>query len=126
MLDPPVYNADAVTDEEIRANADTLIRTLSTFGVGARVVAYEKGPRITRYEIKPDDGTRVRAITNLAEEISMSLACDGIRIERIRDVIGVEVPNRNSQSVYLRSLVDRDEFKKATSKTTVCLGCDVT
>ena len=126
MLDPPVYNADAVTDEEIRANADTLIRTLSTFGIGARVVAYEKGPRITRYEIKPDDGTRVRAITNLAEEISMSLACDGIRIERIRDVIGVEVPNRNSQSVYLRSLVDRDEFKKAASKTTVCLGCDVT
>lgn len=126
MLDMPVYNADAVSDDEIRANADTLIRTLATFGVGARVVAYEKGPRITRYEIKPDDGTRVRAITNLAEEISMSLACDGIRIERIRDVIGVEVPNRNSQSVYLRSLVDRDEFKKAGSKTTVCLGCDVT
>lgn len=113
---------------EIQANADKLIETLASFNVRARISSIARGPRITRYELVPDAGIRIRSIANLVDDISMNLASAGIRIEAPipgKAAVGIEVPNRKSSTVSLRDLLDTDAYRSIPSKTCVCLGSDV-
>ena len=129
LLKPGENKMTASSEEEIRRNAENLIDTLDSFNITATINHVSRGPRITRYELRPDKGIRIRSITNLIDDISMSLATPGIRIEApIPGVaaVGVEVPNRVSTAVRLRDMLDNDKFRQATSKTTVCVGSDVT
>ena len=113
---------------EIQANADKLIETLASFNVRARISSIARGPRITRYELVPDAGIRIRSIANLVDDISMNLASAGIRIEAPipgKAAVGIEVPNKKSSTVNLRDLLDTDAYRSIPSKTCVCLGSDV-
>ncbi len=117
------------TDEEIQRNSESLLETLASFNVQATIRNVSRGPRITRYEIVPKRGVRIRNITNLQDDISMNLASAGIRIEAPIpgiSAVGVEVPNRKSTPVRLRDMLDNEAFRSAASKTTVCVGSDVT
>lgn len=108
--------------------AITLCQTLRSFNVNTTVSNISRGPRITRYELVPDTGVRIRSIANLVDDISMALATAGIRIEAPipgKAAVGVEVPNTTPTTVRLRSLLDNDAFKTASAKTTVCLGADI-
>ena len=108
--------------------AITLCQTLKSFNVNTTVSNISRGPRITRYELVPDTGIRIRSIANLVDDISMALATAGIRIEAPipgKSAVGVEVPNTTPTTVRLRSLLDNDAFKSAHAKTTVCLGADI-
>ena len=114
---------------EVQANAEKLVQTLDNFKVRTHVAGYSRGPRITRYEVVPDAGVRVRAISSLVEDISMNLATSGIRIEAPipgKSAVGVEVPNTAPTIVRLRRLLDTDKFRNFPEKTVVCLGEDVT
>lgn len=114
--------------EELSSNANKLVETLKSFKVETRLVDVSRGPAITRYELAPKEGVRVRQIANLVDDIALNLATTGVRIEAPipgKAAVGVEVPNKTVSTVYLRELVDTESFRKATSKLNVCLGVDV-
>ncbi len=120
-----VKNEDV--SEEMRSTAIKLVETLRSFKVKTRIIDVSRGPSITRYELAPEEGVRVRAIENLVDDISLSLATTGIRIAPVpgKSAIGVEVPNKNVSIVYLKELLDNQQFRNAKSRVTVGLGMDV-
>ena len=111
--------------------ADTaakLQKTLYSFGVSAKVENVSVGPTITRYELKPAEGTRVSKIANLADDIALNLAAETIRIEAPipgKQAVGIEVPNTEKMAVHLREVIESPEFEENKSKLSVALGKDV-
>ena len=109
-------------------NAAKLQKTLFSFGVSAKVENVSVGPTITRYELKPAEGTRVSKIANLADDIALNLAAETIRIEAPipgKQAVGIEVPNEKKEAVHLREVIESDEFENNKSKLSVALGKDV-
>ncbi len=120
--------ATAANVDELKENAQRLIDTLRSFNVRTKISNVSHGPTITRYELTPESGTRVRAISNLADDIALSLAAPGVRIEAPipgKAAVGVEVPNRVRENVYLRGLLENEEFTSSDSRLLTALGSDV-
>ncbi len=120
--------ADTDCQTELQENARILKETLKSFKVEIRDISYSRGPTITRYELKPEVGTRVRSIANLVDDIALSLATSGVRIEAPipnKPAVGIEVPNRVRATVYLRDLIENTKFTDPKSRLTSCLGMDV-
>ena len=114
--------------EELETNAEKLVGILRSFNVKTKIVNVSRGPTITRYELQPEAGTRVRSVANLVDDIALGLAADGVRIEAPipgKSAIGIEVPNSTVSTVYIRDLIDSEPFRSAKSKLTTCLGMDV-
>lgn len=110
------------------ANAKKLEETLASFGVEAKVLQIHKGPTVTRYELQPKQGVKVSKIVNLADDIALNLAASGIRIEAPipgKSAVGIEVPNETSEVVYLRDVIDTDNFAAFPSKLAFALGKDI-
>ncbi|WP_129691240.1 DNA translocase FtsK [Gottfriedia acidiceleris] len=126
LVEPPIEqfnDGDWVEDQK-----QLLQETLLNFNVGAKVIAATQGPTVTRFEVQPDPGVKVNKITNLQDDIKLSLAARDIRIEAPipgRSAIGIEVPNKESKPVYLRELVNQDKFLQSESPLTVALGLDI-
>ena len=100
----------------------------SSFGVEATLLGTSRGPAVTRYELTPAAGVKISKITNLADDIALSLAAVGVRIEAPipgKAAIGIEVPNKTVSTVYLRSILESDQFRRASSPLTFCLGRDI-
>ncbi len=117
-----------ISDEVLRKNGERLVETLRSFRVDVEMSHISKGPTITRYELTPKAGVRVRSIANLVDDIALALETQGIRIEAPipgKAAVGIEVPNKNLSTVYLRSLIDTDAFKNHKSKINCCLGKNV-
>ena len=113
---------------ELAQNAQKLMDTLASFNIRIKGMDYSRGPTITRYELQPEAGVRVRSIANLVDDISLSLATTGVRIEAPipnKPAVGIEVPNQTPETVYLRSLIDTERFENEQSRLTACLGADV-
>ena len=129
MLRPPEeMNRDENVSKELRENADKIIDTLESFHVHVNISHVSRGPTVTRYELEPSAGTRVRSITNLLDDIALSLATSGVRSDGIitgKSAIGIEVPNKTVNTVYIRELIEDDRFSDAKSRLTTCLGMDV-
>ena len=129
MLRPPEeMNRDENVSKELRENADKIIDTLESFHVHVGISHVSRGPTVTRYELEPAAGTRVRSITNLLDDIALSLATSGVRSDGIitgKSAIGIEVPNKIVNTVYIRELIDDERFADAKSRLTTCLGMDV-
>ena len=101
---------------------------LNSFKVSTRIVDISRGPTITRYELQPDDGVRVKQISNLVDDISLGLASTGVRIEAPipgKAAVGVEVPNKVVATVFLREMIEDKVFKSEKHKLLVSLGMDV-
>ena len=131
---PPLsylHAAEPMTEEnqeEIRATVQNLYNTLQNFRINIVDIAYSFGPTVTRYELAPAPGVRVRSIVNLADDISLAFASK-VRIEAPipgKSAVGIEVPNKKRSSVFLRELIESKAFTEAPSKLTSCLGADVT
>ena len=121
-------NNDESVDQELRENADKIIETLDNFHVRVGISHVSRGPTVTRYELEPSAGTRVRSITNLLDDIALSLATSGVRSDGIitgKSAIGIEVPNKTVNTVYIRALIEDERFADAKSRLTTCLGMDV-
>ncbi|MBR4835549.1 MAG: DNA translocase FtsK, partial [Clostridia bacterium] len=124
--DQGVNDGDIQT--EIQENADKLIEALSSFNVTASIKGVDRGPRITRYEVVPAKGVKVSSIMNLQDDIALTLAAGDIRMEAPipgKSAVGIEIPNKKSNIVRLRELLETEDFKGARSKTFVCIGKDV-
>ncbi|HTY13547.1 MAG TPA: DNA translocase FtsK [Candidatus Omnitrophota bacterium] len=105
-----------------------LEETLGSFGVEARVVSINQGPAVTRYELQPGPGVKVSRIANLADDIALNLAAQGVRIEAPvpgKSVVGIEVPNTYVTPVRLKEIIKPNEFQRNPSKLFVGLGKDL-
>lgn len=114
--------------EELHENAARLVNVLASFNVKTKIVGASRGPTITRYELLPEAGTRVRSIANLVDDIALNLATTGVRIEAPipgKAAVGIEVPNKTAETVYLRTLLETDLFQQNPSKIATSLGENV-
>lgn len=128
-LNLPKNTDSSGLEAELKQNANKLVETLKSFGVETRIVDIACGPSVTRYEIQPAAGVKISKITNLADDIALNLAASGVRIEAPipnKAAVGIELPNKNRQSVTLREVIDTPAYKNAKSKLTVALGKDIT
>ena len=101
---------------------------IRSYGVGATITGAVRGPSITRYELRLDQGVKLSKIENLGKDIALSLGVESVRIAPIPDkisTVGVEVPNRQRTTVWLGDLIDSDVFKNSKSKLSVAMGKDI-
>ncbi len=118
---------EAFDKKAIRDTAVKLQKTLASFGVEAKVTNITKGPTVTRYELTPNTGVKVSKIVNLSDDIALNLEAKSIRIEAPipgKAAVGIEVPNKTSEAVTLREVIESDVFDNAESKLTFALGKD--
>ena len=117
-----------ISQVDTQAAARQLEQTFTSFGVSAKVVNVRSGPVITQYEVQPAPGVRVNRIANLSDDIALSLAAPGVRIEAPipgKNAIGIEVPNKKRSSVMLRDVLESGAFRNAKSKVSVALGKNI-
>lgn len=124
----PQSKTNMITEEEIMEVQRKLVDKLASLKVEVELSGYSVGPSVTRYELTPGPGVKVKAITSLTEDIALTLGSDGIRVATVpgKAVVGVEVPNKKVTVVSLRSLIESQDFMNAKSKITVCVGLTVT
>ncbi|WP_191566964.1 DNA translocase FtsK [Metabacillus idriensis] len=123
---PPKEFVDDI--DWLREQTELLNVTLENFNVKARVVHVTQGPAVTRLEVQPEPGVKVNKITNLTDDIKLSLSAKDIRIEAPipgKNRIGIEVPNRHSKMVYLREILRSADFRNNPSPLTAALGLDI-
>lgn len=128
LLTADTENKNIDASSELRMNAERLVQTLESFKVRTKVINISRGPTITRYELAPEEGVRVRAIANLVDDIALNLASTGVRIEAPipgKAAVGVEVPNQIRTTVYLRTLIEDKRFEQSKGRLTCALGVDV-
>lgn len=114
-----------VSQDELEANKDQIVATLSNFGIGISKISATIGPTVTLYEIIPNAGVKISKIKNLEDDIALSLAALGIRIIAPipgKGTIGIEVPNKNREMVPIRALLASEKFQKSTADLPVVLG----
>ncbi len=113
---------------ELKANAEKLVSTLDSFGVKTRILDISRGPSVTRYELQPRAGVKISRITSLADDIALNLAVADVRIEAPipgKPAVGIEVPNRKSTSVAIRSIFESSNYSRMASPLTIALGKDI-
>ncbi len=133
---PPIsylQPGEPMTEEnryELEQSSIALEETLRSFHVGITDhPRYAYGPTVTRYEVTPAAGVRVRTITNLSDDIALALrSSGGIRIEAPipgTNSVGIEIPNKTRSTIYLRELIESKAFSSSQSKLTACLGSGI-
>ena len=113
---------------EIEKNAQTLKETLKSFGITVSISNVSVGPSVTRYELQPEQGVKLAKIVSLSNDIKMRLAAADIRIEAPipgKSAVGIEVPNKNSQVVYLGDILSSPAFQENQMKLAFGVGKDI-
>ncbi len=114
---------------DVKANANTIKRTLRDFGISVEMDAVESGPTITRYALKPAQGVRIAKIAGLQQELQLALKAESIRVEAPipgKSLVGIEVPNQVRATVDLASLLTTPEYTDSPHPLLIALGKDVT
>lgn len=128
LLNPPMTRFAQENIDWIENQEHLLNEALKNFGVRASVVNITQGPSVTRFEVQPEPGVKVNKITNLSDDIKLSLAAKDIRIEAPipgKHTIGIEVPNKKSRPVLISEIIRTDSFQKSSSPLTAVLGLDI-
>ena len=114
--------------ESLLMNSRILEKKLSDFGVMGKVVRVHPGPVITMYEYEPAPGVKVNKIVGLTDDLAMALRAISIRIIAPlpgKSVVGIEIPNPSRETVYLRTVLESEGFRKSSSELTVAMGKDI-
>ncbi len=122
------YDFEERSSNEQNIRAKKLIDTLASFGVGAKITGILRGPAVTRYELQPNPGVKVSKIVSLSDDIALNLASTGVRIEAPipgKEAVGIEVPNKEVEVVYLHDVIASREYKASESKLTFAIGKDI-
>ncbi|MBP5665516.1 MAG: DNA translocase FtsK, partial [Clostridia bacterium] len=134
LLKPADGERDSVVDNddiyalEAERNAEKLKATLRNFGIGVWITGITRGPTVTRFEFKPDEGIKISRIVALTDDIALSLAASAVRMEAPipgKPAIGIEIPNKTPSTVYIHDVLDSNEYKTAKSKLSVAIGKDI-
>lgn len=113
---------------ELNANKQRLSDTIHSFGIDANIVNVTRGPSVTRYELELDQGVRLNKLTNLSDDIALSLGASGVRIAPIPgkiSMVGIEVPNKLVSPVNIRTVLSSSEFQDSPSKVSFAVGKDI-
>ena len=128
LLNKNTEAGEAISDSEYRNTAITLQETLASFDVNVTVEDISVGPSVTLYELKPEQGVKVSKVLSLANDIKLALAASDIRIEAPipgKSAIGIEVPNKKKQTVFLRDLFESRAFKNGNESIGFAVGKDI-
>jgi DNA segregation ATPase FtsK/SpoIIIE, S-DNA-T family len=128
LLDVGEKKEVKVDRESIQANASILEKKLKDYGIEGKVTEVRPGPVITMYEFEPAPGIKVSRISNLSDDLAMALSAVSIRIIAPipgKAVVGIEVPNKNRQTVYLREIIESDAFKSIPSYLALAVGTSI-
>jgi len=115
----------SVTKEELQANKDKIVETLTNFKIGISSIKATIGPTVTLYEIVPEAGVKISKIKNLEDDIALSLAALGIRIIAPipgKGTIGIEVPNKNKEMVSMKSVISTEKFMNSDMALPIGFG----
>lgn len=121
-------NSNIIPEEQLRTTAKKLQDTLHNFGVEVSVSNISCGPTVTRYEIQPKQGVKVSKIVSLTDDIKLSLAASDIRVEAPipgKSAVGIEVPNKVNNTVFLREILESQEYKNSDKGITFAIGKDI-
>ena len=114
--------------EEMSANARRLSATIKSFGIPAEICDVTRGPTVTRYEVELEQGVKLNRLTNLSDDIALALGVSGVRIAPVPDkisIVGIEVPNKKTTTVYLRDIIDTPAFREKNSSLAFAIGKDI-
>jgi len=128
LLDHDGDEAKPIDRDSLMMNARLLEKKLKDFNVEGEVVEVKPGPVVTMYEFAPAPGVKVNKIAGLADDLSMALKALSIRIVAPipgRGVVGIEIPNRDREMVYLKEILDSEEYRKSGGRLPLALGKDI-
>jgi S-DNA-T family DNA segregation ATPase FtsK/SpoIIIE len=128
LLDPPPPRPAGTAAEVLESLSRRVESLLKSFGIEVRVVAVEPGPVITRFEVEPAPGVKVSQISNLAKDLARGLSVISVRVVEVipgKSVIGLEIPNRQREIVYLREVLESAIYDQSASPLTLALGKDI-
>jgi DNA segregation ATPase FtsK/SpoIIIE, S-DNA-T family len=128
LLDHEDSGVAPVDREALTMNARILEKKLADFGVAGEVTEVKPGPVVTMYEFSPAPGVKVNKIAGLSDDLAMALQAIAIRIVAPipgRGVVGIEIPNHDRQTVYLKEILASDEFQRSGSRLPMALGQDI-
>jgi S-DNA-T family DNA segregation ATPase FtsK/SpoIIIE len=117
----------AINEAEVKALAEVLTEKCAEFSVCGAVTQINPGPVVTTYEFKPDAGVKYSRITSLSDDLCLALRAESILIERMpgKSTVGIQVPNHNRETIWLREVVESQEFLGTKSKLTLAMGKDI-
>lgn len=124
----PESRSKSMTSKELKATAALITSKLKDFGVDGEIMDITPGPIITMYEFRPAPGIKINRIVALADDLAMALKATPVRVVAPipgKNAVGIEIPNRSRETVYLRKIIASNEFITATSSLTLALGTDI-
>jgi S-DNA-T family DNA segregation ATPase FtsK/SpoIIIE len=127
LVKPPAAKAEAINEEALEKNARLLETVLEDFGVRGQIVQVRPGPVVTLYEFEPAPGIKASRIIGLADDIARSMSAISVRVAVVsgRNVIGIELPNRKAETVFLRELLDSPVYEGHPGRLALILGKDI-
>jgi DNA segregation ATPase FtsK/SpoIIIE, S-DNA-T family len=127
LAKPPTVKIEAINEESLEKNARLLETVLEDFGVRGQIVQIRPGPVVTLYELEPAPGIKASRIISLADDIARSMSALSVRVAVVsgRNVIGIELPNRKAETVFLRELLDSPVYENHPGRLSLILGKDI-
>jgi S-DNA-T family DNA segregation ATPase FtsK/SpoIIIE len=119
--------AHIVREQALREEARTLVEKCGEFGVDGQVTQINPGPVVTTFEFRPDAGVKYSRVTGLADDLCLAMAAESILIERMagKSTVGIQVPNHERETIWLRDVVECESFAQSKSKLAIALGKDI-
>jgi S-DNA-T family DNA segregation ATPase FtsK/SpoIIIE len=116
-----------VREDELREEARILVEKCAEFGVDGVVEQINPGPVVTTFEFRPNAGVKVARIVGLADDLCLAMAAESILIERMpgKSTVGIQVPNHDRETIWLREVVESESFAQSKSKLAIALGKDI-
>ena len=128
LLKEQESTARSITPKELKANAELITTKLKDFGVDGEILEIKPGPLITMYEFTPAPGIKINKIVNLADDLAMALKASPVRVVAPipgKNAVGIEIPNRTRETVYLRSILSSKAFLSSQAPLSLALGSDI-
>jgi DNA segregation ATPase FtsK/SpoIIIE, S-DNA-T family len=127
LAKPHAIKAETIDEDALEKNARLLETVLEDFGVRGQIVQVRPGPVVTLYELEPAPGIKASRIIGLADDIARSMSAISVRVAVVagRNVIGIELPNRKAETVFLRELLDSPVYEKHPGRLALILGKDI-
>jgi S-DNA-T family DNA segregation ATPase FtsK/SpoIIIE len=125
-----LYRSDEIAivrEQALRDEARTLVEKCAEFGVDGQVTQINPGPVVTTFEFRPDAGVKYSRVTGLADDLCLAMAAESILIERMagKSTVGIQVPNHERETIWLRDVVECESFAQSKSKLAIALGKDI-
>jgi S-DNA-T family DNA segregation ATPase FtsK/SpoIIIE len=120
-------DTQTVREDELRVEAQVLVEKCAEFDVMGQVVQINPGPVVTTFEFRPEAGVKYSRVTGLSEDLCLAMRAESILIERMagKSTVGIQVPNHDRETIWLRDVVEAENFRNGKSKLTLAMGKDI-